>query len=95
MDVSNVEDPYRQNLYFGFPGLFVYLKPTFDPSIQDRIIGLQLFRSRKYNPPQYGWAHTTGNINAGRGGDNLCLQWDLGNEQDVPGHKFRFRFWRR
>lgn len=93
--VSPVEDPTRQNLYVGVPGMFVYLVPTFNPEIQDRIIGLQLYRSRKYNPPNFGWSNTTPNINEGRGGDNLHLQWDLGNEHDVPGHKFRFRFWRR
>ena len=93
--VSSVEDPSRQNLYLGIPGRFVYLVPTFDPSTEGRIIGLQLYRSRKFNPPAFGWSNTTQNINGGRGGDHLCLQWDLGTEQDIPGHRFRFRFWRR
>lgn len=88
---TEVEDPSQRSLTIGPPGRFVYLRKLFDPSLQDRIIGLQLFRSRKFNPPQYGWAHTTPNINEGRGGDNLSLQWDLGSDGDVPGYKYRFR----
>eukprot|EP00210_Caulerpa_lentillifera_P004518 g4311.t1 len=88
---SEVEDPSQRSLTISPQGRFVYLQRSFNPDIQDRIIGLQLYRSRKFNPPHYGWTHSTMNINERRGGDNLYLQWDLGSEGEVPGYKHRFR----